>query len=184
MEEKIFKLYDKWKEGKERTKDHWGVYQLWFLFLTTLSYIFFIISAILSFFSHDYRLFIFIFATFSFYYLLKIGLPLLPFKSFKSKRSESLQFHILLVYIPLFFLSITKLNQGSSVIGSLLLAVLILLIMNSTTLTFIRSDSINEKKSLISTLTSYCITIRKITIRSIFVAIITFLVSFLVVTYL
>ena len=184
MEEMIFKLYDKWREGKEKTKDNWGVYQLWFFFLTTLSYIFFIISPVLTFFSLDYMLLIFILATFSFYYLLKIGLPLLPFKSFKSKRSESLQFHILLVYIPLFFLSITKLNQGSSVIGSLLISVLVLLIMNSTTLTFMRSDSTNEKKCFISTLTSYWTTIRKITIRSILVAIITFLVSLLVSTYL
>lgn len=184
MEEKIFKLYDKWREGKEKTKDHWGVYQLWFFFLTTLLYIFFIISPILTFFSLDYRLLIFILASFSFYYLLKIGLPLLPFKPFKSKRSESLQFQILLVYIPLFFLSITKLNQGSSVFGSLLIAVLVLLIMNSTTLTFMRSDSSNERKRFISTLKSYWTTIKKIKIRSFLAAIITFLVSLLMATYL
>lgn len=183
MEEKIFKLYDKWREGKEKTKDHWGVYQLWFFFLTTLLYIFFIISPILTFFSLDYRLLIFILASFSFYYLLKIGLPLLPFKPFKSKRSESLQFHILLVYIPLFFLGITNLNHRS-VIGSLLLAVLVLLIMNSTTLTFMRSDSSNERKSFISTLKSYWTTIKKIKIRSFLAAIITFLVSLLMATYL
>ncbi|RXI96709.1 hypothetical protein DS745_23720 [Anaerobacillus alkaliphilus] len=163
MEEKIVAIYEKWKKGRERENS--GVYGIWFLFVVGVVYISILFSSILTLLPREYSLFMFGAITVFFYYLLKMGIPLLPYKPYKSKRSRVLHEFILGVFIPLVSIGITKIVEGSMLLGSVVLAIIVLCFMN---LTIFYDD------------TSYWDGIKQIKPLSILVAATFFVVSYLV----
>ncbi len=128
MEEKIIALYERWKKGKAREDS--GVYGIWFWFIIGVVYFLIFFSPILPFLLSEYPIFSFVAIHVLFYYLLKIVLPLLPYKPYKSERSRVLHEFILIVVIPFVTLGLMKIVEGSIWLGSVILAFVVLCSMN------------------------------------------------------